>query len=222
MSTHTKYVGERPNIVLNACTFGLTPVYVDNHRYALVEVEKRGADKEATGCFPPNPLFCWESLRPFKTKRAEEEAYPVLSIFLTFGVPAILQSANKSQILKPKSISRKLPIPLETEEQHEETGNASGKNLSGDHTENHISKNNIEEDLQSTTSSHQVLAEKHKLIFLKKRAAVKYNLLLQETKMESHEKNLLLLKLVVLNENKSLMSTMVVLITKMCQRLLLE
>ncbi|GFV38450.1 hypothetical protein TNCV_4393311 [Trichonephila clavipes] len=39
----------------------LSPVNVDNHRYAPVEVEKIGADKEAIGCFPPNPLFCWQS-----------------------------------------------------------------------------------------------------------------------------------------------------------------
>ncbi|CAK9816188.1 KRAB-A domain-containing protein 2 [Anthophora plagiata] len=33
-------------------------------------------------------------LRPLKTKRAEEVAHHVLSIFLTFGAPAILQSNN--------------------------------------------------------------------------------------------------------------------------------
>ncbi|GFW94779.1 KRAB-A domain-containing protein 2 [Trichonephila clavipes] len=33
-------------------------------------------------------------LRPLKTKRAEEVAYHVLSIFLIFGAPAILQSDN--------------------------------------------------------------------------------------------------------------------------------
>ncbi|GFU53187.1 KRAB-A domain-containing protein 2 [Trichonephila clavipes] len=33
-------------------------------------------------------------LRPLKSKRAEEVAYHVLSIFLTFGTPAILQSDN--------------------------------------------------------------------------------------------------------------------------------
>ncbi|GFU40397.1 echinoderm microtubule-associated protein-like CG42247 [Trichonephila clavipes] len=62
MSTHTKYVGEGSNIVLQSRTFGLLPTYVDNHRYTLVEVENRGAHKEATGCFPPNPLFCWKSV----------------------------------------------------------------------------------------------------------------------------------------------------------------
>ncbi|GFX67467.1 hypothetical protein TNCV_3463561 [Trichonephila clavipes] len=36
------------------------------------------------------------------------------------------------------------------------------------HTENHIPKKNIEEDMQSTTSSHQVLTEKHELIYKKK------------------------------------------------------
>jgi len=40
----TKYVGERSNISLRSCTFGPSPVYVDNHRYALVDVEKRGCD----------------------------------------------------------------------------------------------------------------------------------------------------------------------------------
>ncbi|GFV62724.1 hypothetical protein TNCV_901791 [Trichonephila clavipes] len=62
MSTHTKYVGEKSNIVLQSCTFGLSPTYVDNHRYALVEFEKSGADKKAIGCFPRTPLFCWESV----------------------------------------------------------------------------------------------------------------------------------------------------------------
>ncbi|GFW39032.1 hypothetical protein TNCV_1830241 [Trichonephila clavipes] len=38
------------------------------------------------------------------------------------------------------------------------------KNWSGVHTENHIPKKNIEEDLQSTTSPHQVLIEKYELI----------------------------------------------------------
>ncbi|GFU12864.1 KRAB-A domain-containing protein 2 [Trichonephila clavipes] len=33
-------------------------------------------------------------LRPLKAKRAEEVAYHVLSIFLTFGSPAILQLDN--------------------------------------------------------------------------------------------------------------------------------
>ncbi|XP_055944438.1 uncharacterized protein LOC129975400 [Argiope bruennichi] len=71
---------------------------------------------------------------------------------------------------------------FETEEQLEETGNTFEKNLSGGQTENQIPKKNIEEDLQSTTSSHQVLNEKHELISIK-RAAAKENLLLQATKM---------------------------------------
>ncbi|GFT16575.1 KRAB-A domain-containing protein 2 [Trichonephila clavipes] len=62
---------------------------------------------------------------------------------------------------------------FETEEQLEETGNTSEKHLSGGHTENHIPKKNIEEDLQSTTSSHQVLTEKHELISKKRAAARK-------------------------------------------------
>ncbi|GFR20462.1 KRAB-A domain-containing protein 2 [Trichonephila clavata] len=36
-------------------------------------------------------------LRPLKTKRAEEVAYHVLPIFVTFGAPAILQSDNRSE-----------------------------------------------------------------------------------------------------------------------------
>ncbi|XP_057669973.1 KRAB-A domain-containing protein 2-like [Diorhabda carinulata] len=70
----------------------------------------------------------------------------------------------------------------ETEEQLEETVNASKKKLSGGHTKNHIPKKNIEEDLQPTTSSHQILTEKHELISTK-RAAARENLLLQATKM---------------------------------------
>ncbi|GFY02269.1 uncharacterized protein TNCV_3501521 [Trichonephila clavipes] len=75
-----------------------------------------------------------------------------------------------------------IAIPLETEEHLEETGNTSENILSGDHTKNHIPKKNIEEDLQSTTSSHQVLAEKHELIS-KITATAKDNPLLQATKM---------------------------------------
>ncbi|GFU95543.1 KRAB-A domain-containing protein 2 [Trichonephila clavipes] len=71
---------------------------------------------------------------------------------------------------------------FETEKQLEETVNTSEKNLSGGHTENNIPKKNIEEDFQSTTSSHQVLTEKHELIS-KQKATVKGNLLLQATKM---------------------------------------
>ncbi|XP_055943339.1 KRAB-A domain-containing protein 2-like [Argiope bruennichi] len=223
-------------------------------------------------------------LRPLKTKRAEEVAYHVLPIFLTFGAPAILQSDNgrefSNQVIseicsmlkdvkivhgKPRhsqtqgSVERAnqdiqnmlnawmndnntnkwsedlsfvqfaknttyhegirqslyeamfgikakrgiesyfLPseqiASIETEEQLEEiantfeteeqlgkTGNTSEKNLSGGQTENQIPKKNIEEDLQSTTSLHQVLNEKHELISIK-RAAAKENLLLQATKM---------------------------------------
>ncbi|GFW17945.1 hypothetical protein TNCV_2231261 [Trichonephila clavipes] len=62
MLTHSKYVSERSNIVLQSCAFGLSQTYVNNHRYALEKVEKRGADKEATVCFQSNPLFCWESV----------------------------------------------------------------------------------------------------------------------------------------------------------------
>ncbi|GFV08849.1 uncharacterized protein TNCV_3820921 [Trichonephila clavipes] len=50
---------------------------------------------------------------------------------------------------------------IEIEEQLEETGNTSEKNLSDGHTENHIPKKNIAEHVQPTTSSHQILTEKH-------------------------------------------------------------
>ncbi|GFW33176.1 KRAB-A domain-containing protein 2 [Trichonephila clavipes] len=40
-----------------------------------------------------------EHLRPLKTKRTEDVAYHVLSIFLTFGVPAILQSDNEREFI---------------------------------------------------------------------------------------------------------------------------
>ncbi|GFW08979.1 KRAB-A domain-containing protein 2 [Trichonephila clavipes] len=188
---HTKYVGERSNIVLQSCTFGLSPMYFDNHRYALVEVEKRGAKSfvllgisqlcqsyvsvlyethirtgrggrthmlkelqikhknitceivmlHLNSCkqcqmkhsalkkgIVGKPMMSYElyskyqvdlidlqsnkdgeykfimvyqdhltkfvQLRPLKIKRAEEVAYHVLSIFLIFGAPAILQSDN--------------------------------------------------------------------------------------------------------------------------------
>ena len=54
--------------------------------------------------------------------------------------------------------------------------------MRGGQTKNQIPKKNIEEDLQSTTSSHQVLNEKHELISIK-RAAAKENFLLQATKI---------------------------------------
>lgn len=71
---------------------------------------------------------------------------------------------------------------FETEEQLKETVNTSEKNWSVGHIENYIPKKNIEEDLQSTTNSHQVLTERHELISIK-RAAVEKNLLQQATKM---------------------------------------
>ncbi|GFV46308.1 hypothetical protein TNCV_3231971 [Trichonephila clavipes] len=55
-------VKDREYCITISCAFGLSPTYVDNHRYAVVEIEKRGADKQAIGCFPPNPLFCSESV----------------------------------------------------------------------------------------------------------------------------------------------------------------
>ncbi|GFU85546.1 hypothetical protein TNCV_2860611 [Trichonephila clavipes] len=112
MSIHTKYIGERSNIVLQTRTFVLPPTYVDNHSYALVEVEKRGAAKEGD-CLPSAKSF---------------------------------------------SVGSQL----------EETGNTSEKKLSDGHTENHIPKKNIEDDLQSTTFLHQVLTEKHEFISKKK------------------------------------------------------
>lgn len=53
--------------------------------------------------------------------------------------------------------------------------------MCSDHAKNHISKGNIEEELQSTTSSYQAQTEQHKFISIK-RAASKENLLLQATK----------------------------------------
>ncbi|GFY25527.1 KRAB-A domain-containing protein 2 [Trichonephila clavipes] len=98
MSIHTKYVGERSNIVLQSCTFGLSPTYVDNHRYALVKGEptkRRLAVSHQILCSAESQsalsFLC--KLRPLKTKRGEV-AYHVLSIFLTFGAPTLLQSNN--------------------------------------------------------------------------------------------------------------------------------
>lgn len=210
-------------------------------------------------------------LRPLKTKTAEEVAYHLLQIFLTFGAPAILHSDNGREFcnrviselcamwkdvkifhgkprhsqtqgsveranqdiqnmltawmndndtnkwsdglpfvqfaknttyhegirqspyealfgVKPKRgiASSSLPgeqiVNIETEEQLEEIVNAFEENLSSDHTENHIPKENIDEELQPTTSSYQALTEQHEFISIK-RAAAKENLLLQATKM---------------------------------------
>ncbi|GFU78145.1 KRAB-A domain-containing protein 2 [Trichonephila clavipes] len=41
-----------------------------------------------------NYLTKFVQLRPLKTKKAEEEAYLILPIFLTFGAPVILESDN--------------------------------------------------------------------------------------------------------------------------------
>ncbi|GBM60030.1 hypothetical protein AVEN_147593-1 [Araneus ventricosus] len=71
---------------------------------------------------------------------------------------------------------------FKTEEQLEKTVNTFEENLSNGHTENHISKRNIEEDLQPTTSSYQALTEQHEFISIK-RSAAKENLVLQATKM---------------------------------------
>ncbi|GFU85566.1 hypothetical protein TNCV_761861 [Trichonephila clavipes] len=152
MSIHTKYIGERSNIVLQTRTFVLPPTYVDNHSYALVEVEKRGAAKEVTVCLPPN-------------------------LFL-LGVR--FASANKSQIskpmsnskilpilLKPKNSFNKLPILLKRKKQLEETGNTSEKIERWSYRKPY-SKENIEDDLQSTTFLHQFLTEKHEFISKKK------------------------------------------------------
>lgn len=38
MSTHNKHMGERLNTWLYSCTIGPSPVYVEKHKYALVEV----------------------------------------------------------------------------------------------------------------------------------------------------------------------------------------
>lgn len=44
MSTQTKYIGKRSNISLHSEKFEHSSLYVDNDRYALVEVKKRGAE----------------------------------------------------------------------------------------------------------------------------------------------------------------------------------
>ncbi|GFV26662.1 KRAB-A domain-containing protein 2 [Trichonephila clavipes] len=131
--------------------------------------------------------------RPLKTKRAEEVAYHNTTYHerirqspyeAMFGVKAKIIIASffllSEQIanIETEEQLEETANTFETEEQLEETGNISEKYLSGGHTENHIPKKNIEEVLQSTTSSHQVLTEKHELTS-KKRATAKENLLLQ-------------------------------------------
>ncbi|GFT32824.1 uncharacterized protein TNCV_5038711 [Trichonephila clavipes] len=69
---------------------------------------------------------------------------------------------------------------FEAEEQLEETGNTSEKKLRGSNVENHIPKKNIEEDLQSTASSHQVLIKKKHELISKKRVVAKENRLLEK------------------------------------------
>ncbi|XP_067125299.1 KRAB-A domain-containing protein 2-like [Centruroides vittatus] len=249
-------------------------------------------------------------LQPLKTKTAEEVAYHLLQIFLTFGAPAILQSDNGSKFcnqvisklyamwkdvkivhgkphhsqtqgsveranqeiqnmltawmndndtnkrsdglpfvqfaknttyhegicqspyetkfgVKPKrgiassSLPGKQIANIETKEQLEEIVDTFEENLSSGHNEYHIPKKNIEQELQPTTSSYQALTEQHKFISIK-RAASKDNLLLQATKMLRTSKRKFLLKLVILYEYKSLMSTVAVQMPKMCWRLLLE
>ena len=54
--------------------------------------------------------------------------------------------------------------------------------MSGRHLENHVSRKIFEEDLHSTSFSHQALTGKHELISIKTEAA-KENLLLQANKM---------------------------------------
>ncbi|GFX94951.1 hypothetical protein TNCV_3045831 [Trichonephila clavipes] len=111
---------------------------------------------------------------------------------------------------------------FETQEQLKETGNTSEKNVSGGHTENHIPKKIIEDDLESTTPSHQVLTEKQELISKEKGPRKRIFYYKQQKFYEPHKKNLLLLKLVILYEYKSLMWTVVVQITEMYLGLLLE
>ncbi|XP_023213446.1 KRAB-A domain-containing protein 2-like, partial [Centruroides sculpturatus] len=207
-------------------------------------------------------------LLPLKTKTAEEVAYHLLQIFLTFGAPAILHSDNGTEFcnqviselctmwkdvkivhgkppnsqtegsveranqdiqnmltawmndndtnkwsdgllfvqfaknttyhegicqspyeamfsIKPKrgivlSLPGKQITNTEIEEQLEEIVNTFEGNLSSGHNEYHIPKENIEEEMQPTTSSCQALTE-HKFISIK-RAATKENLLLKATK----------------------------------------
>nr|XP_012137514.1 PREDICTED: uncharacterized protein LOC105662085 [Megachile rotundata] len=130
-------------------------------------------------------------LQPLKTKRAEEVALPrtlhttkEYAKVLMKPCLALKQKEPSEQIanIEIEEQLEEIDNTFETEGQLEETVNTSEKNLSSGYIENHIPKKNIEEDLQSITSSHQVLTKKHELISIK-RAAAKENLLLHATKI---------------------------------------
>ncbi|XP_023231251.1 KRAB-A domain-containing protein 2-like [Centruroides sculpturatus] len=90
--------------------------------------------------------------------------------------------------VKPKRVIASSSLPgeqisnIETEEQLEEIVNTFERNLSSGHNEYHIPKENIEEELQPTTSSCQALTKQHEFISIK-RGAAKENILQQATKM---------------------------------------
>ncbi|GFV25840.1 uncharacterized protein TNCV_3868081 [Trichonephila clavipes] len=69
------------------------------------------------------------------------------------GIASSFLPSKQIANIKTEEHLEEMPTPLETEEQLEETGDTFGKNFSGGHTKNHMPKKNIEEDLQSITSS---------------------------------------------------------------------
>ncbi|XP_035210146.1 KRAB-A domain-containing protein 2-like [Stegodyphus dumicola] len=96
------------------------------------------------------------------------------------GVASSFLPSEQIENIETEKQLKEIANAFETKEQLEETGNTSEK--IGGHTENHIQKKNIQEVLQSTMSSHQVLTETDELISIK-RPAAKDNLQLQATKM---------------------------------------
>ncbi|GFX05830.1 KRAB-A domain-containing protein 2 [Trichonephila clavipes] len=65
-------------------------MYVDNHRYALVKVEKRGADKEVTMDTAVNRDHFLEKLNALIAGKREDNCF----YFSKENVPTILQSNN--------------------------------------------------------------------------------------------------------------------------------
>ncbi|GFX28339.1 transposase [Trichonephila clavipes] len=118
------------------------------------------------------------------------------------GIESSFLASEQIANIKTEEHLEETANTFETEEQIKETGNTSEKNLSSGHNENDIPKKNIEEDLQFTTSSHQVLTEKHELISKKKNGCEREssNLLLQATRMLRTSQKKFLLKLVILYE----------------------
>ena len=76
-------------------------------------------------------------------------------------------------ILKPKNNSKKFPILVKRKNRIKKLLILLKIELSGGHSENHISRKNFEEDLHSTTFPHQALTGKLELILIKRAAAVR-------------------------------------------------